>query len=301
MARFAVGIVQYAYSACFEDFGHAFADALRALGHEVVSPMDPQPGRFLMLGAGNMVDTAGKMPADAICYNAEQVAAVGDKAGMYLNVEQYARRIIWDYSRANIIKLQELGCQRVVHCPIGYMPGMTNSIASGAFEGGGTQVKDITSTTAFGGGSLVKDIDVLFYGSECERRTQVLAALSKAGLKVVRLFNVYGAERDKHIARAKVVLNMHYYEGGVFEIFRVSHLLANKACVVSEAGGVDEELEQQASGMTCHVPYDQIVETCVDLVAYKSEREHAAEWGHAAFKRTSMVDNVRRALEASDV
>jgi hypothetical protein len=281
VARFAVGIVQYQHAACFEEVGHALADALRALGHEVVSPADLHPGRLLMIGCNNVVDVAGTMPADAICFNTEQVAAVADPHKQ-INIEQYKHRIIWDYSRANIAKLRELGCTRVVHCPIGYMPGMTNAIASGMV-----------------GGPIVKDIDVLFYGSENDRRRQIFAGLSKAGLKVVRLFNVYGEERDKYIAASKVVLNMHYYPGGVFEIFRVSHLLANKVCVVSEAGGCDQELEDFAASVGMHVPYDFLVDACADLVAYQDEREKLAQKGYDRFVQTSLIENVKKALEAS--
>jgi hypothetical protein len=50
------------------------------------------------------------------------------------------------------------------------------------------------------------------------------------------LAGVYREERDRLIARAKVVLNMHYYDARVFEIVRVSYLLSNEKAVVAECG-----------------------------------------------------------------
>ena len=56
-------------------------------------------------------------------------------------------------------------------------------------------------------------------------------------------FNAYGGKRDALIARAKVVLNIHYYAAQVFEIVRVSYLLANSKAVVTEIGP-DTDLDE---------------------------------------------------------
>ena len=89
-------------------------------------------------------------------------------------------------------------------------------------------------------GKYAQDIDVLFCGSMNERRMQIIQALKDSTLfdkpLVIAQFVGYGAYRDKYIARSKIVLNMHYYTPGIFEIARVSYLLANKKCVVSEEG-----------------------------------------------------------------
>lgn len=278
--RFSVGIVGHGrnpHAACFEDVAQALADALRALGHDVVPPHDAVPGRLVMFGANNLVDPHGKLPSDAIVYNSEQVAAAGEGASHLMqNRDQFRRHVVWDYSRANIARLLALGMERVVHCPVGYVPSMTK-IAPAATE----------------------DVDVLFYGSVNPRRARVLDALDAAGLKVVRLFGVYGAERDAWIARAKVVLNLHFYDRPVFEIFRVSHLLANKKCVVSEDGGQDEELERMAGAMTFLTPRDEIVEVCRSCVADADERAFAAALGFSVFKKVNFVESVRRAVEES--
>jgi hypothetical protein len=48
-------------------------------------------------------------------------------------------------------------------------------------------------------------------------------------------YDVWGPARDELIARAKVVLNLHYYEAAIFEQVRVSYLLNNEALVISES------------------------------------------------------------------
>jgi hypothetical protein len=105
---------------------------------------------------------------------------------------------------------------------------------------------------------------VLFYGSLSERRKAAILALKDAGLKVAAAFNAYGAERDAYIARAKVVLNLHYWEGNPFEALRVSYLLNNRACVVSEESD-DPVFEDFRAGLAA-APYAGLVETCRRLV-----------------------------------
>lgn len=266
-------------AARYDDFVKALGDALIALGHEVTG-LD-QPGRLIMFNANNMTDPTGELPEDAILYNTEQIAAVGTPKFAMMAYKAHQKRVIWEYSDANVKVLRgALGMQRIVMCPVGYISSMTH----------------ITPV-------LEEDIDVLFYGALNARRMEVLDALKVAGLKVKLLYGVYGAARDAWIARSKIVLNLHFgfEHGSVFEIFRVSHLLANKRCVVSEAGGgVDEKLEDFARRATSYVPRTEIVERCVTLASgWQKIRHVCAEQGFKEFKKTNLVDNVRYALEHS--
>lgn len=81
-----------------------------------------------------------------------------------------------------------------------------------------------------------KDIDILFYGGLNERRLAYLRALQALGkYKVVfRGNDLWGTEKSELIARARIVLNLHYYESALFEYPRVLHLLNNGAFVISE-------------------------------------------------------------------
>ena len=66
----------------------------------------------------------------------------------------------------------------------------------------------------------------------------MLNALRGGGFRVEWLLNLYGADRDALLARSKIVINMHQHDAQVFEIVRVSYLLANRRTVVSERGAL---------------------------------------------------------------
>ena len=132
------------------------------------------------------------------------------------------------------------------------------------------------------------------------RRREILDDIENAGISVARLFGVYGKERDAVISRAKIVLNLHYYKAPIFEIFRVSHLLANKKCVVSENGNQDKELEIFADHAIAHVPKHRLIETLKELLADKKKREFLKEKGFEEFSKINLSTNIEKALSESN-
>ena len=70
-----------------------------------------------------------------------------------------------------------------------------------------------------------KDIDVLFYGTANSRRNIILGILKEQlqshGYNMTVVSTLFGAELLHHIARSKVVLNVHYYTNSIFESDRV--------------------------------------------------------------------------------
>lgn len=70
-----------------------------------------------------------------------------------------------------------------------------------------------------------KDIDVLFYGTANSRRNIILGILKDQlqshGYNITVVSALFGAELLDHIARSKVVLNVHYYANSIFESDRV--------------------------------------------------------------------------------
>jgi GR25 family glycosyltransferase involved in LPS biosynthesis len=79
-----------------------------------------------------------------------------------------------------------------------------------------------------------REIDVLFYGdTNNPRRKYILDELSKNfNIKVIN--NVFGAELLDNLRSAKIVLNIHYYEGALLETVRISESMNNGAIVISE-------------------------------------------------------------------
>lgn len=116
---------------------------------------------------------------------------------------------VWDFSPENVLFLNEKGIN-AKHIPVGYSEAL----------------KKIPATS--------KDIDILFYGSRNDRRGKVLEELVRRGLNVKALFGLYGEERDSWISRAKMVINIHFYEASLFESVRLSYLVNNSVAVLTE-------------------------------------------------------------------
>jgi hypothetical protein len=263
----------YLHSRCFEEVAISLKEAFAALGFEVpiVTDAAAVEGIGVVLGANLLPDVQAPLPKSLILYNLEQV----QNDSIWLNgkyLELLKRYPVWDYSERNIAALKSMGITQVALCGIGYMPGLTR-IAPAA-----------------------KDIDVLFLGSVNERRRQVFDQIKAQGKTVLTPFGCYGAERDAFIARAKILLNLHFYEAQVFEIVRVSYLLANKCCVVSESGQ-DTALESALKGAVALVPYDRLAQACLTLLEDDARRAQVAQAGFDCFSRISQVPMLKRALE----
>lgn len=210
-----------------------------------------------------------RLPDNALIYNAEQVFSWD-----YLQTLKKHR--VWDYSGNNISALAAKGVKAEL-VPIAYMPSMTRFNPAD-----------------------IQDIDVLIYGSHCERRDRVYNELKRMGVKAEFVFGMYGAERDELIARSRVVLNIHFYPEGVHEIFRTAHLMSNRAFVVSEVGR-DLFLEEPLHKNMVFCKYEELANMCTVYLAggYSEESGDRETWrgrGFMNFRKTSMVDSLRGVL-----
>jgi hypothetical protein len=264
--KFAVAIVSlpgYPHSAAFDEVALTLEQGLIRLGHEAVvtRSLDDTalPGRqWIVLGAHLASRAQLRIPPGAILYNLEQI----DAASAWLTpalLELYRRHRLWDYSASNADRLVARGLARPQVVPLGYVPALQRLPAA----------------------PLTEDIDVLFYGSLNPRRQQVLDSLRAAGVRVEALFGVYGAARDAVIARAKIVINIHYYEAKVFEVVRVSYLLANRKVVVSERGA-DRAEEAAFESAVAFADYEALVPTCLSLLRDPAARAERAAAGFEA-------------------
>ena len=136
-----------------------------------------------------------------------------------------------------------------------------------------------------------EDIDVLFYGMPSEARLAVFGEICSAGLRAVFACGLYGPPRDDLISRAKIVLNLNLYAGKIFEIVRVSYLLANaKAVVANDYQGIDVEPELRDA--VAIAPLERIVDTCVGLVSDNAARMALGRRGFEAMKRRDVRDTL---------
>lgn len=277
--RFAVTVVSpynYVHSAAFDEVALTLQHGLQALGHDAVvsTRLDNPRRRHIVLGANLLQKYPAHVPDDALFYNLEQISPESDwfRAGL---LDVLRTRPCWDYAQANLAPLAAAGVRVTAVLPIGYAPALTRIAAAD------------------------EDIDVLFYGSLNERRAVVLRELTRRGLRVKHLFGVYGAERDAWIARARIVLNMHFFEAKVFEAVRVSYLLANRRFVVSERGNDPAEEAAFADGLVFS-DYASLADTCEDWLGRAQARRDVADAGFALMRARPIETLLAPALATLD-
>jgi hypothetical protein len=115
-----------------------------------------------------------------------------------------------------------------------------------------------------------RSVDVLFFGSPSPRRERIIQRLREAGVTVETVAGAYAHELAPALRRARLVLNVHFYETGLFPVTRVLQPVANGIPVVCETSVFSEGADWSASGIL-FADYDAIVDACTMLL--RSERE----------------------------
>jgi hypothetical protein len=187
---------------------------------------------------------------------------------------------VWDYDARNVRALADTGIHNVEHVPLGFCAALCR----------------VPKTD-------VQDIDVLFYGSPTPRRLALRERLAAAGLRPHFSIGVYGKERDALIARSKVVINPSQFdEGGIFDIVRLSYLLANRKAVVME-GGIDAAQEKTFEPGVVFADIRDMPQECNYLCTVESERAALERRGFELFSgmpQSALLAPALRRLEAAD-
>ena len=137
------------------------------------------------------------------------------------------------------------------------------------------------------------ELQVAFYGTLSDRRVALIERLREAGVQVFTIFGVYGEDLHRHLRRAQIILNVHGHPAmNVLETVRLSFLLANRCCVVSETSDHNPYGEGVA-----FADYDRLVETCVAYLAAPEKREALAAEGYLAVRRSDFVNDLRRVID----
>lgn len=151
------------------------------------------------------------LPGNYVAFQMEQSVSSRWFEESYIKLLENSYAIL-DYSLLNIKFLQEKGLslKQIYYVPISYNSYVSESTC------------------------LSKEYDVLFYGdTNNERRQRYLAALQgKYTVKVID--NVFGESLYREIEKAKIVVNIHYYEDALLETTRIYECLSRHALVVSE-------------------------------------------------------------------
>lgn len=264
----------YNHTHAFDEIVLSLESGFKSLGfncpiHRGTQPLHTTP---IIIG-GNLLHAVPpvKLQSNFIVYNLEQIFYGSEWLhSHYLNALKTCK--VWDYSLQNINNLSKMGIHNVAYVPIGWVPELE-------------KIPFIDK----------KEYDVLFIGSLTERRNKILDNISKLGLHVERKFNLYESERDKELAKAKIILNIHAYEAKVFEIVRVSYMLANKLFVISEVGN-DLKLENNFSDALIFGKVDEIPSLCYKYSKDEEKRLKIATLGQGIFKSMPIVPILKSAL-----
>jgi len=86
-----------------------------------------------------------------------------------------------------------------------------------------------------------KCYDILFIGALNERRKKILNDLNESGFNLKVESSLYGEKLKDTLAKTKIVLNLHYYDNCILEIFRIHDVIPYNCKIISEIPGNSEE------------------------------------------------------------
>lgn len=129
----------------------------------------------------------------------------------------------------------------------------------------GFELPVVPSESVMSLGDEPKDVDVLFFGSPSERRTQVLQRMEALGLKVMHVAGAYGQELAPALRRARIVLHVHYYETGLFPVARIAQPVMMRVPIVCEKSVFSDLNDWSHSGIV-FADYADLAETCREFI-----------------------------------
>ena len=206
----------YPYSGAFDELVNLFKSALESANYTCDTSINNFSRDKLNIVLGGHLLPMNAIPGGIqyIIYQTEQIERVRKRFPAVFNAfmsTMEGAMAVWDYSKSNVDYLNSRGIN-ISHLPPGYHPALESI-----------------------NGSHDKSIDVLFYGKKKNRRIELLENISShEEINFRYLTDVYGAERDRYIAKSKIVLNVHAHDKQALESIRLSYLLNNRVFVITE-------------------------------------------------------------------
>lgn len=272
----------YLHSRAFDEVQLAITASLRDLGFNASSGnsffyQDDELNIVVGPHLCRVLDVA--LPEGCILYNFEQAINEAWGWSAFAQMAQKSKpRALWEMSRESGYAYTDYFLQEPSIVSLGFHESMTKKWI---------KLQQIQE----------RNENVVHCGSMNGRRSEVIHRIHQKTPVQVVPHGTYGFLRDKTYARAKLVVNAHFYEDSQFEQVRVAHLLANDVPVVTENSlGREEDLWRVPSSSFRELP-DLVVELARDA----EKLEQLSKMSFKAFRKTSMVENLRAALVASGV
>lgn len=169
---------------------------------------------------------------------------------------------VWDYNRWNIDHFeypQGLRREHVKYVPFAWFPFVP-----------------VPATDA-------RDIDVLFFGAMNDKREVKLAYLRDIGVNVT-IVSAQQVELNAFVLRAKIVLNLHYYDG-LLETSRIMHAISLKALVISETAKDEQSNRDFAKALIFKNDVAAIADSVVYFLGNDRKRQEVVERAYAYTRR----------------
>ena len=207
--------------------------------HFLLSAQSPERTHPLLLSYEEPFDPSSE--AKYVLYNTEQCTLTDRLQQLLTRARQPDIVAVWDYSSVNVDILRKNGVD-ASHVPLktdGYYLERLRTFCD----------------------TIPQDYDVGFCGSMSDRRHVILQALAAdKGLRVLHIGGISGDDRDKQLARCKVIINIHYADNyQIFEAFRCEPWLALGSIKIVSENSIDND------DRCINVPYDQLVEATASL------------------------------------
>jgi predicted O-methyltransferase YrrM len=264
----------FLHSSAFEEVRQSLTWALSALGHKTMSTENafamPGTGINIIFGA-ELFSPDKALPPNSIVYNLEQPSHPS-MANLHKLVASSGAKV-WDYNQRNVEAWQGAGIS-ATYVPIGYTPNLTRIPRS-----------------------ATQDIDCLFCGWMTPRRAKLIQDLKASGLNVVATDSCYGGGRDQLISRSKIVLNINHDGRDLFNIVRVSYLLANSKCVVSEMASDVDTYARDLNGALTWYRYEDLVDACKALAGDNTLRQELESDALTSIQKMDFTASVEAALD----
>ncbi|MSU08100.1 methyltransferase type 11 [Veillonellaceae bacterium WCA-693-APC-5D-A] len=211
------------------------------------------------------------LPEKYVAFQMEQSVSSRWFTDEYFEQLKKAEAVL-DYSLVNIKFLEEHGIElsKIFYLPIDFRYNFNR------------KYRDIK-----------KEYDVVFYGdNECERRQKILKRLSdKFNVRVVN--NLFGEELYKELAKARVIVNIHYYEGALLETTRLYECISLGTSAIVSEKSVDFDEHDELRHFVEFVDIDDVdalertvskyieqpsllTETLSNMDIQRSEKKHTA-------------------------
>lgn len=140
--------------------------------------------------------------------------------------------------------------------------------------------------------------DLIFCGTSSDRQRRILDGLRAAGLTILEVSDLYAAERDALLPRARAMLHLHSGESPSLEPFRLFYPLTNGVPVVSENFLPDSAPAIYADALFApgHEPLERYLPS---LLGNPAAFESAAMTRLARWREHSEAGSLRTALETA--